>query len=128
MLRVCGFDLELVVDEVVVRTDWPSICCARDFAGVQRLIVQTDDNPTHLTWMCVQVSELAMRAIVDGYALPAEVLCRSLVGTVELVTIEHGRAVLDRCLLCAYVPERLPVEGAGYDGIHKRLAILEEAL
>jgi hypothetical protein len=127
MLRFCGFDLELVVDEVLVRTDWPSICCARDSAGAQWLIVQTDDNPTHLTWMCAQVSELAMRAIVDGYALPADVLCHSLVGTVELVTIEHGRAVLDRCLLCANVSEDLPAERAGYDGIHKRLATLEGA-
>ena len=42
MLRFCGFDLELVVDEVLVRTDWPSVCCARDLTGAQWLIAQTD--------------------------------------------------------------------------------------
>jgi hypothetical protein len=128
MLRFCGFDLELVVDKVRVRTDWPSICCARDLTGAPWLIVHTDDNPAHLTWMCAEVSERAMQAIVDGYALPADVLCHSLLGTVELVTVEHGRAVPDRCLLGADVPGHLPVERVGYDGIHKRHGILEGAL
>ena len=128
MLRFCGFDLELVVDEVLVRTDWPSVCCARDLTGAQWLIVQTDDNPAHLTWMCARVSERAMRAVVDCDALAADVLCHSLVGTVEVVTVEHGRAVPDRCLLGADVAEHLPADPAGYDGVHRRLAILEGAL
>jgi hypothetical protein len=128
VLRFCGFDLELVVDEVLVRTDWPSICCGRDYSGAQWLIVHTDDNPAHMTWMCARVSDRAMRAIIDGYALPADVLCHSLVGTVELVTLEHGRAVPDRCLLCANVPDHLRDGSPPYGAIQKRLPILEGAL
>jgi hypothetical protein len=36
------------------------------------------------------------------------VLRHSATGCVELVTVDHGRAVPDRCLLCEHVSEYLP--------------------
>ena len=107
MLRFCGFDLELFVEDVLNSGDWPTVCCARDLSGNQWLIVQVDDDPAHLAWLCAPVSERAMRAVRDGRCAPTDVLRHSATGTVELVTTEHGRAVPDRCLLCDCVPEHL---------------------
>jgi hypothetical protein len=108
MLTFCGFDLELFVEGVLERREWPILCCARDVTGRQWLIVQIDDDPVHLAWMCSPVSERAMRAVRDGQCAPTDVLHHSATGTVELVTIDHGRATPDRCLLCEQVWEHLP--------------------
>jgi hypothetical protein len=107
VLRFCGFDLELVVEEVLNPGDWPSLCSASDMNGNHWLIVQVDHDPTRLTWLCARLSERAMRAVRAGQCTPADVLCHSATGTVELVTVEHGRAVPDRCVLCERVPELL---------------------
>jgi hypothetical protein len=107
VLRFCGFELELFVDDVLARQGWPSICCARDFTGSQWLIVQVDYDPDHLSWMCAPASEKAVLAVRNGYAKPTDVLRHSATGTVELVTVDHGRAVPDRCVPCARVAEHL---------------------
>jgi hypothetical protein len=108
MLNFCGYDLQLVVEEVLQRRDGPILCSARDLTGQRWLVVQVDDNPDHLAWLCAPVSERAMRAVRDGRAIPSDVLRHSFTGTVELVTVENGRAVPDRCLLCEHVSEHLP--------------------
>jgi hypothetical protein len=61
MLTFCGFDLELFVDEVLNRRDWPTVCCDHDFTGNQWLIVQVDDDPAHLAWLCAPASERAIQ-------------------------------------------------------------------
>jgi hypothetical protein len=106
VMMFCGFDLELFVETVLARRDWPSICCARDFTGARWLIVQVDDHPDHLAWMCAPASERAIRAVREGRASPTDVLRHSATGTVEVVTVDHGRAVPDRCFPCASVPQR----------------------
>src|SRR6266702_4294040 len=98
MLRFCGFDLELIVDAVLVRDVGPTLCQARDLSGGPWLILQVDDDPLHLAWLCAPVSKRAMQAVVDGEVSPAEVICTSAMGIVELVVIDHGRAVPDRHL------------------------------
>jgi hypothetical protein len=105
MLTFCGYDIELSVEAVLVRRDWPEVCCGRDFTGVQWLIVQVDHDPLHLEWVCAPLSERAMEAVVRGHAVPWDALRHSATGTVEIVTVDHGRAIPDRCLLCASVPE-----------------------
>jgi hypothetical protein len=107
MLRFCGCDLELVVEGVLARRDGPALCCARDFAGGRWLVVQAHADPVRLAWVCAPMSDRAMEAIVNGYAAPRDAVRHSLTGTVELVTVDHGRAMPDRCLLCAEVPEHL---------------------
>jgi hypothetical protein len=107
VLRFCGFELELFVDDVLTRQLWPSICCAHDFTGQRWLIVQVNYDPDRLTWMCARASEQAVQAVRSGYASPADVLRHSATGTVELVTVDHGRAVPDRCVPCARVKEHL---------------------
>jgi hypothetical protein len=107
MLRFCGFDLELLVDDVISREEWPALCEAHDEAGAHWLIVQVDANQDHPAWLCAPVSQRAIRAVLDGLASPQDVLRHSATGTVELVAVEQGRAVPDRCLLCSELAERL---------------------
>ena len=110
MLRFCGFDLELVVKSVLPtegRGDWPVVCSARDGGGSSWLIVQLDDDPRRLTWLCTPITGRALQAVVDGRGAPADALLRSSTGTAELVTVDHRRAVPDRCLLGAQVAEKL---------------------
>lgn len=112
MLHFCGFDLDLLVDTVLSGEDTPSLCAARDFTGCQWLIALVDDNPDHLEWVCAPVSDRAIQAIADGRARAIDALRHSSTGTVKVVTIDHGKALPDRCLLCAELPEYLrPVPG-----------------
>ena len=110
MLRFCGTDLKLVVEGMLpaeARGGWPVVYSALDVDGTHWLIVQVDDEPLHLDWLCAPISERALQAVVEGRGTPADALRHSRTGTAELVTIEHGRAVPDRCLLGAQVAERL---------------------
>ena len=113
MLRFCGFRLELVVEDVLpaeVRGDWPVVYSARDGAGSCWLIVQVDDDPLHLTWLCAPITERALQAVVERHGTPADALRHSSTGTAELVTVDHGRPVPDRCLLGAQVAEELSAQ------------------
>ena len=110
MLRFCGFDLELEVEDVLpaeVQGDWPVVYSARDGGGSCWLIVQMDDDPLHLTWLCAPITERALQAVVERHGTPADALRHSSTGTAELVTVDHGRPVPDRCLLGAQVAEEL---------------------
>ena len=107
MLTFHGFDIELVIDAVLDRHSGPSLCCARDSLGARWLIVAVDEDPSHLAWLCVPVSERAMHAVATGRATARNAIQHSFTGTVELVAVDHGKAVPDRCLLCSDVPERL---------------------
>jgi hypothetical protein len=33
MMTFCGYDLELVIDVVLARSDWSELCCADDLTG-----------------------------------------------------------------------------------------------
>jgi hypothetical protein len=107
MLTFCGYETELFVETVLARDNGPRLCCARDWTGDQWLIVSVDDDPDHLAWLCVPVSEHAMEAVLSGRATPRDASQHSATGTVDLVVIDHGRAIPDRCLLCASIPEQL---------------------
>ncbi len=107
MLRFCGFDLELLVDDVISRQEGPVLCEAHDEAGARWLIVQVDDDEDHRAWLCAPVSPRCLRAVLDGQASPRDVLRHSATGTVELVTVDQGRAVPDRCLLGSQVDDWL---------------------
>jgi hypothetical protein len=107
MLTFHGFDIELFIDAVLDRRSGPSLCCALDSLGARWLIVAVDEDPSHLAWLCVPVSERALRAVATGRATARDAIQHSLTGTVDLVAVDNGRAVRDRCLLCSEVPERL---------------------
>jgi hypothetical protein len=103
-----GFELELVVDAVLVRDDRGSrVCSAHDGTAQPWLIVKVSDEPEDLAWLCVPVSERAIEAVLTGRGSVRDAIRHSATGTVDLVRVEHGRAVPDRCLLCPGIPEFL---------------------
>jgi hypothetical protein len=108
MLMFLGFDLELRIEVVVTRRDWPTVYSARDLTDRQWLIVQVEDDPDHLAWLCAPASARAIQAVLTGHASPFDVVRHSQTGTVELVRIDHGQAVPERCLLCSDLPRDLP--------------------
>jgi hypothetical protein len=122
MLTFCGFDLELAVEAVLARDGCPALCRARDLRGGHWLILQVDDDPAHLAWLCAPLSERAIQAVACGEALATDAVRHSATGTVELVVVDHGRAVPDRCLLCADVGGQLLVNAAPQVGTRASLA------
>jgi hypothetical protein len=111
MLIFCGFEIQLRVEEILVQNDGPELCSASDGTAQQWLIVTVDEDPDHLAWLCAPLSERAMEAVVSGRAAARDAIRHSATGTVDLVVVDHGRAVPDRCLLCADIPEYLlPVD------------------
>jgi hypothetical protein len=107
MLIFCGFDIELVVEGVLAGDDGPRLFRARDWTAHHWLIVTVDEHPDHLAWLCVPVSERGLEAVVSGRATPRDAIQHSATGTVDLVVVDHGQVVPDRCLLCACIPEHL---------------------
>jgi len=107
MLTFYGHEIELLVEKVLVRNNGPSLCCAWDETAHRWLIVRVDADPDHLAWLCVPVSERAMAAVASRRAAPRDAIRHSATGAVELVVVDHGRAVPDQCLLCSDIPRHL---------------------
>jgi hypothetical protein len=107
-LMFFGFEMELVVEAVLVRDDRGTrVCSAHDWTAQQWLIVKVRDEPEHLAWLCAPVSERAMEAVLTGRGSLRDAIRHSATGTVDLVRVEHGQAVPDRCLMCSSIPEYL---------------------
>jgi hypothetical protein len=124
MLQFLGFDLELLV-EGVLDDGTGTVRWARSQSGEHWLIVPVDQDPDHLVWVCAPISVRALRAVATGRATTRDAVQHSATGTVEVVTVDHGRAVPDRCVCCGALPEELlpPVDprvlvGAGASGSH----------
>jgi hypothetical protein len=107
MLTFYGFEIELFVEKVLARHDGPCLCCARDWTARRWLIVRVAANPDHLAWLCVPVSERVMAAVLSGRAAPRDAVQHSATGTVEVVIVDCGSAVPDRCIPCADIPEAM---------------------
>jgi hypothetical protein len=106
MLKFFGFDLELFVDVVLEGHD-VEVHSAKGFQGEKWLIVQVDQDPEHLVWVCAPISDRALREVSTGRATTRDALRHSSTGTVEIVTVDHGRAIPDRCLCCSEIPDDL---------------------
>ena len=106
-MRFCGFDLELLVEEVVRDGAWPLVCRARDRAGGTWLIVQIGGEPDQAAWLCAPTSKRAAQAVSQGRCSPLDVVRHSATGTVELVALRDGHALPDRCLLGAQIDDLL---------------------
>lgn len=106
MLKFFGFDLELFVDGALLGHN-SLVRSATSFQGEHWLIVQVDENPDHLVWVCAPISARALREVTLGRATMRDAVRHSMTGTVEVVTVDHGRAVPDRCFCCDAIPEEL---------------------
>jgi hypothetical protein len=106
VLKFLGFELELSVD---VAFDHPAteVHSATGVLGDHWLIVQVDRDPEHLVWVCAPITPRALQEVTTGRATPRDALRHSSTGTVEVVTVDHGRAVPDRWWPCAALPDEL---------------------
>jgi hypothetical protein len=107
MMKFYGYELELVATEVFAEVEHVSVRAGTDFLGGHWLIVRVDDDPDHLVWVCAPVSTRALHEVAIGHAAVRDVLRHSVTGTVEVVTVDHGRSVPDRCVLCSDLPASL---------------------
>jgi hypothetical protein len=110
MLVFYGSDLELVIDRVLSWRDGPVLCSAWDGSGRQWIILQVDDSPSHLVWVCAPASGRAIEAITTKPEVAWDAVCHSATGTAEVVVVDHGRAVPDRCVLGSSLSHALPTE------------------
>ena len=107
MFTFCGYELELVVDAVLDRQRGPALWSASDATGGHWLILEAGRDPNHPAWLCAPISLPALDAVRGGRATLRNAFRHSATGTVELVAIEGGQAVPDRCIRCQDVPEEL---------------------
>ena len=107
MMRFYGYELELLAGEILGEVEGVSVRAGADIGGGHWLIVRVDRDPEQLVWVCAPVSVRALHEVASGHAAVTDALRHSVTGTVEVVAVDHGRAVPDRCLLCADIPDAL---------------------
>jgi hypothetical protein len=111
MLTFYGYELELFAGRDLGEIDGVRVRAGTDLCGGHWLIARVDSDPEHLVWVCAPVSTHALQAVADQRARVGDVLRHSLTGLVEVVTVDHGRSVPDRCVTCTDLPaELLPHE------------------
>jgi hypothetical protein len=106
-LMFLGFQIELIVERVLIWDEGPAISCARDLNGAGWLIVRVDKNPAHLAWLCAPVSERAIESVACCRATAMDAVRHSRTGPAELVVVHHGRAIPEQCLLCENIDDVL---------------------
>ena len=104
MKHFCGYEIELFVTQVFTEVHGASVHSGVDFGGGLWLIVLVDDDPDHLVWICAPVSSRALSEVASGKAKVRDILRHTKTGTVEVVTVDHGHAVPDQCLVCSEIP------------------------
>jgi hypothetical protein len=107
MMKFYGYELELFAGEDLGEVAGISVRAGTDFCGGHWLIVRVGDDPEHLVWVCAPVSIRTLQEVARGNAAVRDALRHSVTGSVEVVTVDHGRAVPDRCLMCADIPPDL---------------------
>jgi hypothetical protein len=108
MLRFCGFDIELIVDEILRREgDEPAVCSAVDQGGQRWLIVEGARRGSDVSWFCAPASRRVIDLVATGRAAPADAVMHSETGWVEVVRVVEGHSVPDRRMLCAQLAGEL---------------------
>lgn len=108
MLRFCGFEFELFVDEVLVRqADDPVVCAATDMCGRRWLILETDHKGKEFSWLCAPASPKVVDLVARGKATASDAIRHSKTGWVELVRLVNGHSVPDCRISCADLPADL---------------------
>lgn len=105
MLTVCGWDLQLAVDNVICQSDSCFLGSATDDAG-QKWLVLHNRTPDTRAWLCAEVSIRMLEEVEAGRAAASDVFRHTLTGTVEVVSAgTPGGQSRDRCVRCADLPE-----------------------
>jgi hypothetical protein len=102
VLKFCGFDLELDVDGILLRTgDHLTVLSATNFHAEPWLIVEASSDDRETAWVCAPVSRRAIELVTAGRAIAGDAVKHSTTGWVEIVRIVEGRAVPDERVSCA---------------------------
>ncbi len=107
MMMFFGHDLELFAGTVIAEHRGMNVRSGSDFFGGHWLIVGVDDDPEHMVWVCAPTTVLALQEVATGHASVADVVRHSATGMVEVVTMARGRALPDRSVCCADLPDEL---------------------
>ncbi len=113
LLKFCGFDLELTVDQVLQRQcDHPAVFSATDDDGDHWLILEAAQQDEHLSWICAPATDRVVELVSTGQAEAADAVRHSATGWVEVVRVVAGHAVPDQRVSCADLAAATPVGSA----------------
>jgi hypothetical protein len=101
MLTFLGYELELYAVGVIAERDDLNIRYGADLNGGLWLIVRADEDDDRLVWVCAPVTPRMLEEVTAGRADAWDAIRHSITGMVDVVTVDHGRAVPDRCVLSA---------------------------
>jgi hypothetical protein len=98
VLTFLGYELELSGVRVISDDRDHSVRSGTDDDGSQWLIVEADQNPEHLVWVCAPVTARMLAEVEAGRAAPWDALRHSATGMAEVVVYDHGHALPDHCI------------------------------
>ncbi len=98
MLTFLGYELELFGVGVIAERDDLSIRYGADGNGGHWLIVGVEEGVERLVWVCAPVTSRMLEEVAAGRADAWDAIRRSVTGMVDVVTVDRGRAVPDRCV------------------------------
>jgi hypothetical protein len=101
MLKFFGYELELFAVGVISDMDGVSIRYGSDLNGGHWLIVGADQDAERLVWVCAPVTVRMLQEVAAGRADAWDAVLFSITGMVEVVEVDNGRAVPDRCVRSA---------------------------
>jgi hypothetical protein len=103
MLTFFGYELELNVLGVITDRDGHNVRYGADLYGGHWLIVGIEEDTEHLVWVCAPVTVRMLEEVAANRAATWDAVRHSVTGMVDVVAIENGRAVPDRCVRSADV-------------------------
>jgi hypothetical protein len=101
VLTFLGYELELFAVGVITERDGVSVRYGADLHGGHWLIVGVEDDVDRLIWVCAPVTVRMLEEVAAGRADAWDAVRHSITGVVDVVMVDHGRAVPDRCLRSA---------------------------
>jgi hypothetical protein len=101
VLTFLGYELELFGVGVIAQRDGLSVRYGADLNGGPWLIVGVEEDAERLVWVCAPVTLRMLEEVAAGRADAWDAVRHSVTGMVDVVTIDNGRAVPDRCVRSA---------------------------
>ncbi|HEY6422744.1 MAG TPA: hypothetical protein VIY28_05725 [Pseudonocardiaceae bacterium] len=98
MLRFLGYELELFAVGRIVGRDGVSVRHGADLNGGRWLIVGLEEDADRLVWVCAPVTSRMLEEVAAGRADAWDAVCHSVTGMADVVMVDGGRAVPDRCV------------------------------
>jgi hypothetical protein len=97
VLKFLGYEMELTI----LGSIGDKVRYGADSNGDPWLVVRVEEGPQRLVWVCAAVTVRMLEEVTAGRADPWDAIRHSIGGMVDVVTIDDGRAVPDRCVRCA---------------------------